>query len=119
MGFMPLPGTTFVLNFLRTVSAGKPNISTSTNVPMRRSDKHCPEITCNHRRHITTSNENNPYSGRGSDLDLERPGDDSVDSRLGEEVEASVFAPHEVWFEKVATATVVLEQTEVELHSEV
>jgi len=36
-GLMPLPGTTFVRNLRRTVSAGSPNMSTSTHVPSFRS----------------------------------------------------------------------------------
>lgn len=44
-GLIPLFGTTFVRNFLRTVSAGKPNMSTSMYVPTRLSVKNWPDIT--------------------------------------------------------------------------
>ena len=43
-GLMALFGTILVLYFLLTVSAGKPNISTSTYVPTFLSDSHWPEI---------------------------------------------------------------------------
>lgn len=45
MGLIPLFCTILVRNFLRTVSAGKPYISTSTYVPTRLSVKNCPDKT--------------------------------------------------------------------------
>lgn len=42
-GLKEFPWEVFVLNFL-FVSTGKPNISTSTYIPTRLSDRNCPEI---------------------------------------------------------------------------
>ena len=46
-------------------------------------------------------------------------GDDAVDRGLGERIELSVFATHEVRLEDVAAAAVVLERPEVQLHRQV
>ena len=45
-GLMPLPLTVLVLYFFLTVSAGRPNISTSTYVPTLFSLRNWPEMTC-------------------------------------------------------------------------
>jgi len=52
-------------------------------------------------------------------LDVHGAGDDAVDGGLGERVELAVFATHEVRLEDVATAAVVLERAEVQLHRQV
>ena len=52
-------------------------------------------------------------------LDVNGAGDDAVDRGLGERIELSVFATHEVRLEDVAAAAVVLERPEVQLHRQV
>ena len=52
-------------------------------------------------------------------LDVYGPGDDAVHGGLGERVELSVLATHEVRFEDVAASSVVLERSEVQLHRQV
>ena len=51
--------------------------------------------------------------------DLDSVSHDAVHDVLGERVKVFVHAPHELWLQQEATATVVLKHTHVQLHGQV
>ncbi len=139
-GHIALPGIVLVLNFFRTVSAGRPYMSTSTYVPTFLSDKNWPDITCNSPNHErfkppfpgqTLNWVNSPTCMRmGCEpqrvvifrpeyLDGYCSSNDAVNSGFRERIEVSVLPPHEVGLQNVAASAVVLKYSQVQHHGQI
>lgn len=110
------------------VSAGSPNISTSTYTPTLRSVRNWPEITWNHDNFVSIKVWFSPKMilfWKGFDhrkllyLHREGVGYNAIHCVFCEGVKVFVRPPHELGFQPVATPTVVLEHKEVELHRQV
>lgn len=110
-----------VLYFL-FVSVGSPNMSTSTYTPTFLSVKNWPEITwwaIGARLAERGAKGKLKPKARRTYFNFDGVGDDPVHDVFGERVEVFVRPPHELGFQQVAAAPVVLEHAHVQLHREV
>lgn len=120
-GSREFPLDVLVLYFL-FVSAGSPNMSTSTYTPTFLSIKNWPEITWRTIRTYLVERgalQRSRTPRRRPYFYLDGVGDDPVHDVFRERVEVFVRPPHELGFQQVAASPVVFEHAHVQLHREV